>query len=161
MGNPKISLVGKRFGRLIVLAEIGYIPSRGQVYYSCKCDCGNIVETSAACLRGGKTSCGCILSERRKAKKLREEKARAQRKLVKENLRNVRESKKCSFRTNYCKLSAGGLCCAYCGEKDSCNDRCANSPEKCGLAERTARAEKEYCIALSEGGKTLHGESLY
>ena len=79
----KISLVGKRFNRLLVVKELPRRPGDLQVRYLCKCDCGNTVETDAACLRGGKGSCGCIRREKRAQKEIRDlviKKLRMQRK---------------------------------------------------------------------------------
>lgn len=59
------SLIGKRFGRLKVVAFLG-IKNRKR-YWMCKCDCGNEKEVYTAYLNNGKTrSCGCLLAEIRK-----------------------------------------------------------------------------------------------
>jgi hypothetical protein len=53
------NLVGKRFGKLVVLAYSG-AASRGRTKWECKCDCGNIKIIMADSLSGNKTvSCGC------------------------------------------------------------------------------------------------------
>lgn len=58
-----ISLVGQKFGRLLV-EERGPNDSCNQVAYYCKCDCGNRVLVNANNLRRGTTqSCGCLKSE--------------------------------------------------------------------------------------------------
>lgn len=55
-------LVGKRFGRLVVIKRLGFI--NRQTYYECKCDCGNIVKvTSSNLTKGNSTSCGCYAKE--------------------------------------------------------------------------------------------------
>ena len=64
--SNRVDLTGKRFGKLIADEYIGH----GK--YRCKCDCGNTVETDAACLRGGKGSCGCIRREKRAQKEIRD-----------------------------------------------------------------------------------------
>ena len=62
------SLVGKKFGKLTVICENGFIthPSgkRSRIYY-CECDCGNIVPTAQHqyLAYGDLTSCGCIRSK--------------------------------------------------------------------------------------------------
>ncbi len=60
------SLIGKRFGRLLVL-ELTPRPDRLKTlgfYLSCVCDCGTVVPVSVTCLkRGGTNSCGCLRSE--------------------------------------------------------------------------------------------------
>lgn len=58
--GAKIDLTGKRFGRLLVMSESSIRKKGGSVYWKCKCDCGNIVETNSQALRKGYTqSCGC------------------------------------------------------------------------------------------------------
>lgn len=61
-------LVGKRFGRLLVIEEL---PERGtdrRIIYRCLCDCGNVTNVTAADLRSGHTrSCGCLMRETSKA----------------------------------------------------------------------------------------------
>lgn len=62
------SLVGKKFGKLTVIRENGFIihtsGKKSRIYY-CECDCGNIVPAAQhqylAC--GDLTSCGCIRSK--------------------------------------------------------------------------------------------------
>ena len=55
--------MGLRFGRLLVLNPTN--KRRGSsVVWSCKCDCGNITETSNGQLTSNKTkSCGCLQRE--------------------------------------------------------------------------------------------------
>lgn len=57
----KLDLMGRRFGRLIVL---GSTDKRyyGQIIWFCKCDCGNYKEIPSGNLIGGSTrSCGCLI----------------------------------------------------------------------------------------------------
>ena len=64
MGRPKIDMVGKRIGKLIVLEEVGAWNS--QIWWRCRCDCGNEKVISGATLRRGKTqSCGCVYKSSR------------------------------------------------------------------------------------------------
>lgn len=60
--------IGERFGKLEVIG-VEYGVKRGnktRTVCTCKCDCGNIVDTIADNLSGGKkTSCGCDSHERR------------------------------------------------------------------------------------------------
>ena len=62
------SLVGKKFGKLTVICENGFIThtsgKRSRIYY-CECDCGNIVPTAQHqyLAYGDLTSCGCIRSK--------------------------------------------------------------------------------------------------
>ena len=58
-----INLIGKRFGRLIVIQQAGR-EKFGEILWLCKCDCGNEKITSSSRLRKGKcTSCGCYQKE--------------------------------------------------------------------------------------------------
>lgn len=55
----KIELIGKRFGRLMVIDEYDR-PYSGAYRYLCKCDCGNEVVVWGCSLRAGHSrSCGC------------------------------------------------------------------------------------------------------
>lgn len=56
-------MIGKRFGRLMVLEHSGRTKSYAHKLL-CKCDCGNITEVYASNLiRGHTTSCGCAKYE--------------------------------------------------------------------------------------------------
>lgn len=56
-------LEGQRFGRLVVVKEVGRTKS-GQAKWLCKCDCGNTKVIGSDNLRRGVTkSCGCIRKE--------------------------------------------------------------------------------------------------
>ncbi len=58
-------MIGKRFGRLLVVEETNK-RRRREIMWICKCDCGNITQPIAGYyLRSGKTkSCGCLLTEK-------------------------------------------------------------------------------------------------
>ena len=59
------NIVGKRFGRLIVLTDSGQRKGR-KVLWKCKCDCGNTIIVKSTQLTSGKTqSCGCFKDESR------------------------------------------------------------------------------------------------
>ena len=59
-----IDLVGKRFGKLVVLSRIPGRNKNGKVDWMCQCDCGSIVKIPGDGLRRGTTlSCGCIASQ--------------------------------------------------------------------------------------------------
>jgi hypothetical protein len=61
----KIDLTNKRFGRLIVISESKEYTKSKNIHWTCKCDCGNIVNVSSYCLLKGRTkSCGCLRKER-------------------------------------------------------------------------------------------------
>jgi hypothetical protein len=56
-------LTGQRFGRLIVLEDVGRTKNR-KVIWRCQCDCGSTVEVESRSLQSGKTqSCGCYKRE--------------------------------------------------------------------------------------------------
>lgn len=59
-------LSGKRFGSLTVIELGGRYKPSGNIYWRCKCDCGNTTNTMGSWLRLGKsTSCGrCSTSKR-------------------------------------------------------------------------------------------------
>lgn len=55
-------LIGEKFGRLLVLENIGYLKN-GRTCYSCRCDCGTVVTIQSKLLKNNHTkSCGCIRS---------------------------------------------------------------------------------------------------
>ena len=57
-------IIGKRFGRLVVIAKTGKRQS-GAILYDCICDCGNHTLSKAYCLKSGhKKSCGCLQKEK-------------------------------------------------------------------------------------------------
>lgn len=58
-----IDLVGKRFGKTVVICKDN--EKRGkQILWVCKCDCGKVHVTPGSNLRGGHTkSCGCLKNE--------------------------------------------------------------------------------------------------
>lgn len=62
--RKKIDLTGQRFGRLVVIKEVGRNKHRA-VLWLCKCDCGNneVIVTSSALRFGDTTSCGCYALE--------------------------------------------------------------------------------------------------
>ena len=54
-------MIGKRFGRLLVVGR-EIVPNKRKVYeWVCVCDCGNIISVEGHKLRNGNTrSCGCL-----------------------------------------------------------------------------------------------------
>lgn len=57
--STQIDLVGQRFGRWLVTGP-REVRSAGAVYWTCRCDCGNVKAIFHGNLRSGKTtSCGC------------------------------------------------------------------------------------------------------
>lgn len=61
------SLVGQKFGKLLVLEEVGFVThtsGKRSRLYKCLCDCGNYCEVQHQYLTYGNTiSCGCIRSK--------------------------------------------------------------------------------------------------
>lgn len=63
--NRGDSLIGKRFGRLVVLDKVS---QKGRATWLCACDCGEETVVSRTSLFSGKTkSCGCLERENRQA----------------------------------------------------------------------------------------------
>lgn len=61
--GPRVDLVGRRFGRLVVVAFDG-MASRSTSKWVCVCDCGSRPTVSGQHLRnGGIRSCGCLRRE--------------------------------------------------------------------------------------------------
>lgn len=61
----KIDLIGKTFGRLLVIKEVGR-DKQGSILWKCQCRCGNITIANGSALKSGrKRSCGCLVIEAR------------------------------------------------------------------------------------------------
>lgn len=61
--HKKDDILGARFGRLVAVSVVSYIP----FIVRCKCDCGNMKDVQINCLRYGMTrSCGCLQHEANK-----------------------------------------------------------------------------------------------
>ena len=59
----QVSLVGQRFGKLLVIERTDE-RDNGQVVYKCQCDCGNTTTVRGSRLvEGSKQSCGCLSSK--------------------------------------------------------------------------------------------------
>ncbi len=57
--TKKLNLVGKKFGRLLVLCETAYRYDRS-IIWRCMCDCGTFKDVPSRSLQSGNTrSCGC------------------------------------------------------------------------------------------------------
>lgn len=68
--QPKIEL-GKTYGILNVI-KFDHKDKKGNLYYSCKCQCGRKVVVRSSDLLGGKTtSCGCLSGKRNKMQSFR------------------------------------------------------------------------------------------
>jgi hypothetical protein len=61
--RPEFNIVGKRFGRLVVLRAARRMKS-GKVLWYCECNCGGSTITMTSNLTSGHTqSCGCFMRE--------------------------------------------------------------------------------------------------
>ena len=95
MGTVKrgliIDLLGKRFGRLVVIKETDKRSHRN-VVWQCRCDCGTICEIVGTSLRSGRTqSCGCLQRERTKEVNIKPNDWAAKYKLLDGYRRNAKE----------------------------------------------------------------------
>ena len=60
----KVNLIGKKFGRLLVIKMSEKKGRRNRTYWTCLCDCGNVTDVSHDRLQNGYTkSCGCYKLE--------------------------------------------------------------------------------------------------
>jgi 5-methylcytosine-specific restriction endonuclease McrA len=58
-----MNIIGKKFGRLLVISYSKNL--KGQSYWNCKCDCGrDKIAMRKTLVNGGTTSCGCFQKER-------------------------------------------------------------------------------------------------
>jgi len=56
-----IDLIGKKFGKLLVVKQSDARGNKGQIKWLCLCECGKKHETSGESIRSGKSkSCGCL-----------------------------------------------------------------------------------------------------
>lgn len=63
----KRNISGQRFGKLIAINEDHRDKKNGRWFWSCKCDCGNMINvTSRNLQRGSTVDCGCNVAERRR-----------------------------------------------------------------------------------------------
>jgi hypothetical protein len=62
--GKKVEMIGRRFGRWIVLRESEKRSNSGAIFYTCRCNCGTERDVSGVLLRNGdSTSCGCYNHE--------------------------------------------------------------------------------------------------
>lgn len=60
--NPQYEkIIGKKFGKLVVVKEINCFDKNGHKHFLCKCECGNFCEVLGGNLLHNQTrSCGCL-----------------------------------------------------------------------------------------------------
>lgn len=64
-GSVGYDILGKRFGKLLVLSRASEKTPSGHVLWECQCDCGNGTKAlSSNLVSGNTTSCGCLKVER-------------------------------------------------------------------------------------------------
>lgn len=62
LSNKNLNLIGKRFGRLLVINKA--LKVNGRTAYLCLCDCGNTkIVTTRELRRGDTKSCGCLIAD--------------------------------------------------------------------------------------------------
>ena len=121
-GKTLIDLTGERFGKLLVIEEVGKT-KHGDRLWRCKCDCGTECFSSQSALRNsGKRSCGCMRGNR----------------LTNEPKKFVKKTNgDCPYPTRNLacvkRQHLTGICCSNCERKEICPEKCLNSPEKCGV----------------------------
>lgn len=51
---------------------------------------------------------------------------------------------RCSLTWTCTRRNVVGLCCAFCPERDSCDDACQNKPDRCVVSRESTPREKAY-----------------
>lgn len=65
----KKDLTNQRFGRLIVLGDVGERTANGKILWHCLCDCGTITFVRGDHLKSGKVqSCGCLNDDEKRSR---------------------------------------------------------------------------------------------
>ncbi|EOH94255.1 homing endonuclease associated repeat-containing protein [Enterococcus pallens] len=69
--HRELKLLGKRFGRLVVVSKGPYSEKNSQTQWNCQCDCGNIKENvlGTNLVKGYVKSCGCLNRENQQLRK--------------------------------------------------------------------------------------------
>lgn len=111
-------LIGKRFGKLLVISKNDTRGNKNQIKWNCVCDCGNTHTVTGESIRSGKSkSCGCLLKESRYVKNNNEDRERAMLLLLysvikKRHRKKTNNENYLDFET-FKKLSLSN--CYYCG----------------------------------------------
>jgi hypothetical protein len=173
---PKVSMIGRRFERLMVIQESPERPSLHEFQWICRCDCGSEVKVRGTNLRtGNTTSCGCRRQEVSTQRALHHGAARRGR-MLPEYISWVEMRKRCSNRNLPAFVDYGGRGIKVCPEWDSFEqfyadmgarpspkhslDRINNngpySPENCRWATRTDQNRNTRATRfLTHQGQTL------
>lgn len=70
-------LTGKKFGELTVICK-EYTDKNRNIYWKCKCECGNTAIVRGSALKNGNTkSCGCLIYESKNVKHGMQRKSKA------------------------------------------------------------------------------------
>lgn len=140
-GRKPTDLVGRRFGRLVVL-RITPLRRRASPVWECSCDCGNSAFVAASNLfEGGTRSCGCLRSEASKS--------RVQRYLK----RNEHTCAHCSVSFLHSATKAVKYCSSQCREKAASARYRASLAAKqcvCGSKFSPKRPTQVYCSTSCE-----------
>ena len=90
------NLIGKRFGRLMVIKENGRTKCN-KIKWLCKCDCGNeCIVIGTNLLKGSSMSCGCLQKEQLIERNINPDLTEEERELNKENRKSNSDFKKWS-----------------------------------------------------------------
>ena len=109
MINRFNDLTGKRFGYLLVFEETEK-KSSNSIVWKCRCDCGNIHETTAARLISGKVrSCGCLKKETLDKKKGFETKDLRGQRFGRLEVLELTEKRSCSNIIWKCRCDCGNI----------------------------------------------------
>ena len=104
-------LVGKRFGKLLVVKKAGKLTKRRDIFWECKCDCGNIINiTTGNLIHGHNIGCGCVNMDLIKAYRISKGKnpdvpIKTERQLLRSKIKKLKLDKKTFERDKYtCQL---------------------------------------------------------
>lgn len=134
--KPVINIVGKRFGRWIVFAELPQRQRQKAVLWQCRCDCGTERPVIGHSLRSGKSiSCGCAHREQ----------------LVKRQLKHGHARRRHTSRTFSCWQHMLRRCC---------NQRCKDYPHYGSRGITVCARWSEFTNFLLDMGEPLPGASI-
>ena len=147
------NLVGKRYGRLLVLASTE-MRKLGSMVWKCQCDCGNICYATTEGLRvGDNKSCGCLKQE--KAQELAN---KSKLNLVGQRFGKLVVLKAIDQRTNQqtqiweCKCDCGNICYV------TSNHLTQNNTKSCGCLQNHSYGELKIQEILNENNISYKAE---